>query len=126
MADKDISTPGPHHRISIEPNPHRVIVEIEGIEIASTTAALTLREAGYPPVEYIPRNDIAMSRLTRTDHVSHCPYKGDTSYVSLSGGGERLVHAAWSYEAPYPAVSQIEGYLAFYPERVGAIIESDS
>jgi uncharacterized protein (DUF427 family) len=82
---------------------------------------LTLKEASYPPVLYIPRKDVHMALLQRTDHATYCPFKGDCAYYSIPSGGERATNAVWTYEAPYPAVQQIAGHLAFYPDRVDAI-----
>ena len=123
MTEKTIKIPGPDHPITIERNPRRVVVTLGQKEIANTTAALALREANYPAVQYIPREDVDMTALERTDHGSHCPYKGDASYFSIPAGEERSVNAAWSYEKPYDAVSQIEDHVAFYPDRVDAIEE---
>jgi uncharacterized protein (DUF427 family) len=91
--------------------------------IADTRNALTLREAAYPPVQYIPIEDVDSSHLERTEHATYCPYKGDCSYYSVVAGGQKSVNAVWSYEAPYPAVAQIKGHVAFYPERVDEIAE---
>ena len=85
--------------------------------------ALTLREAEYRPVQYIPRKDVDMSLLHRTDHATYCPYKGDCAYYSIPSGGERSANAVWTYEAPYAAVAQIRNHVAFYPDRVDAIEE---
>ena len=76
MTEKPIKIPGPDHPITIEPNPKCVVVTLGGKEIANTTAALTLREANYPAVQYIPRADVDMSLLERTDHSSYCPIRG--------------------------------------------------
>ncbi|WP_019832379.1 DUF427 domain-containing protein [Sphingomonas sp. PR090111-T3T-6A] len=123
MSDKIIKIPGPDHPITIERNPHRVVVTLGGKTIADTTDALTLREAHYPAVQYIPRKDVDMTALERTDHATYCPYKGDASYFSIPAGGERSVNAIWTYEAPYDAVAGIKDHLAFYPDRVGTIEE---
>ncbi|MFC4536041.1 DUF427 domain-containing protein [Sphaerisporangium dianthi] len=123
MADKPVLTPGPDHPITVERNPARVVVSAGGRVIADTQDALTLREADYPPVQYIPRKDVDMERLARTDHATYCPYKGDASYYSLADSGEKGVNAIWTYETPSTAVAEIEGHLAFYPDRVDAIEE---
>jgi uncharacterized protein (DUF427 family) len=123
MSDKAIRIPGADHPITITPNPRRVVVTLGGKVIADTTDALTLREASYPAVQYIPRKDVDMTALERTDHASYCPYKGDASYFSIPAGGERSVNAIWTYEAPYDAVAGIRDHLAFYPDRVDAIEE---
>jgi uncharacterized protein (DUF427 family)/DNA-binding XRE family transcriptional regulator len=91
--------------------------------VAAVTQALTLREAKYPAVQYIPRKDVDMSLLQRTDHATYCPYKGDCAYYSIPSGGERSTNAVWTYEAPYAAVAEIKDHLAFYPHRVDEIKE---
>jgi uncharacterized protein (DUF427 family) len=115
---KPIKVPGPDHPISIERNSRRVVVSVSGRVIADTREALTLHEARYPAVQYIPRKDVDMTLLVRTDRATYCPYKGDASYFSVPMGGERSIDAAWSYETPYAAVAAIKDYLAFYPDRV--------
>jgi uncharacterized protein (DUF427 family) len=120
---KSIRLPGPDHPISIEPNPARVIVSIAGRTVADTRNALTLKEASYGAVQYIPRADVDMALLERTDHQTYCPYKGDCAYYSIPLGGERSVNAVWTYESPYMAVAAIKDHVAFYPRRVDAIVE---
>ena len=109
--------------IRIAPNPNRVRVLFDGRVIAETTRALTLTEGNLPPVLYIPREDADMSLLERTEHKSHCPYKSDASYYSIRTPARASENAVWSYEEPYPAVAQIKGHLAFYPDRVERIEE---
>jgi uncharacterized protein (DUF427 family) len=113
--------PGPDHPITVERTGKRVVVKIAGRTVADTRDALTLKEANYPAVQYIPRKDVDMSRLARTDHHTYCPYKGECSYYSIADAGERGVNAVWTYEEPYDAVASIREHLAFYPERVDAI-----
>jgi uncharacterized protein (DUF427 family) len=115
--------PGPDHPITITPNGKRVRVMFAGQVVADTTHALTLKEASYKPVFYIPRTDADMSLLKATDHRTHCPYKGDASYFTIHAGGRNAENAVWSYEQPFPAMAEINGYLAFYPNRVDAIEE---
>src|SRR6266404_6897500 len=123
MKEKQIRIPGPDHPISIRRNPARVVVPVAGSVVAHTRNALTLREADYPPVQYIPLEDVDLSQLKRTDHATYCPYKGDCSYYSVPAGGRKSVNAVWSYEDPFPAVAQISGHVAFYPDRVDEIAE---
>jgi len=121
MSSKTIKTPGPDHPIVSEPTRGRVTVTVAGRVIADSRKALTLREASYPGVQYIPREDVEMTLLEATDHATYCPYKGDCSYFSIPSGGARTRNAVWSYEAPYQAVAQIKDHLAFYPDRVDAL-----
>ena len=120
---KPIKEPDVDHPIAIERNPNRVVVFVRGRVVADTRGALTLREAAYPPVQYVPRKDVDMTLLKRTQHATYCPYKGDCAYFSIPLGGERSVNAVWTYEDPYSAVSSIANHLAFYPDRVDAIEE---
>jgi len=121
MTANQMKLPGPDHPITIERNPARVIVTVAGRVIADTREALALREATYPAVQYVPRKDVDMSLLERTDHATYCPYKGDCAYYSIPAGGERSVNAVWTYEAPYASVDAIKDHLGFYPNRVDSI-----
>ena len=109
--------------ITIEPNPNRVIVRLDADIIADSTRALVMRAPGTPPVHYVPREDVDMTRLTRTSLVTHCPYKGDAAYWSIRSGERVVDNAVWSYETPYGEVTAIREHLAFYPERVTSIEE---
>jgi uncharacterized protein (DUF427 family) len=116
--NRTIKVPGPDHPIAIEPTGGRVTVTVGGRVVADSRRALTLREASYPGVQYIPREDADMSLLVRSDHATYCPYKGECSYYGIPLGGERAANAVWSYEAPHAAVAAIKGHLAFYPDLV--------
>jgi uncharacterized protein (DUF427 family) len=120
---KTIKIPSPDHPITLERSPSHVVVKVAGRIVADTRDAVTLREASYPPVQYIPRKDVDMTLLERTDHATYCPYKGDCAYYSIPAGGERAANAVWTYEAPFAAVAAIRDYLAFYPDRVDAVEE---
>ncbi len=93
-------------------------MSLHGQVLADTCDALTLREARYPAVQYIPRKDVDMARLTPSAHQTYCPYKGECSYFNLPSGDESGANAVWSYEAPFEAVASIKDHLAFYPDRV--------
>lgn len=123
MTEKPIKEPGPDHPITIEPTRARVVVTVNGRVVADSRNALTLREASYASVQYIPRKDVDMALLERTDHATYCPYKGDCAYFSIPVGGEHSKNAVWSYEAPYAAVAAIKDHLAFYRDRVDKIEE---
>jgi uncharacterized protein (DUF427 family) len=121
MDTRTVKIPGPDHPITVEPSHGRVVVKAGGRVIADTRRALTLREASYPAVFYVPREDADMSLLSRTEHTSWCPYKGQASYYSITPGGDRAVNAIWTYETPHEAVASIKDHLAFYPDRVDSI-----
>lgn len=109
------------HPITVVLNPHRVRVIHQGVTYADTHRALTLDEANLPPVLYLPRADVNMARMERSDHTTHCPYKGDASYFHLKTEEGLIENAAWSYERPFEQVGLIAGYIAFYPSRVDSI-----
>lgn len=121
MTDRQMKLPGPEHPISINHNTSRVMVTLGGKVIADTRNALTLREASYPAVQYVPRRDVDMAALSRSQHTTFCPYKGEASYFSIPAGGDRSVNAVWTYETPFEAMAQIKEYVAFYPDRVDEI-----
>ena len=106
------------HPIRIEPNSNRIRVRLGDKTIADTVNARTLFEASYPAVHYVPRADVNMSLLARTTRKTHCPYKGDAAYYTITADGRTAENAVWTYEQPFPGVAEIAGYLAFYPNRV--------
>jgi uncharacterized protein (DUF427 family) len=123
MKEKQMKVPDSDHPISIERNLARVVVSVAGQVVADTRNALTLREADYSLVQYIPREHVDFTQLEKTDHATYCSYKGCCNYYSVPAGGEKSVNAVWTYEDPYPAVAQIKGHVAFYPDRVDEIKE---
>ena len=126
MTERTVKIPGPDHPITIQPNQGRMVVTLGERVIADTCEALTLREASYPPVQYIPRKDVDMTALTRSATTTYCPYKGEASYFSIPAGGERSGDAIWTYESPYDAVAEIKNHLAVYPDRIDAIEQRDA
>lgn len=110
--------PSANHPITIQLNPARVLVMVGDQVIADTKKALTLREASYGDVQYIPRADVRMDLLERTDNETYCPFKGEASYFSIPAGGQATVNSVWIYENPHEAVSKIKDYVAFYPNKV--------
>ena len=114
----EMKLPDAEHPITIAFNPKRVQVEYNGHVIVDTRRALTLRESTYPAVQYVPREDADMAFMTRTERQTYCPYKGQASYYTILMDGQFGENAVWTYEDPYPAMEQIRGHLAFYPNQV--------
>lgn len=121
MSSRVQRVPGPDHPIDVTPSKDRIVVRVADRVVADTRRSLSLQEANYPVVHYIPRQDVDMSLLERTDHHTYCPYKGDASYYSIPSAGERGTNAVWTYEHPYDSVTPITNYLAFYGTRVDAV-----
>ncbi|MDI5892818.1 DUF427 domain-containing protein [Halomonas rhizosphaerae] len=107
-------TDAPAARITLHPHAHRVRVVIDGTLLADTTRAIELRERGYPPRQYLPRDDVRMDLLTPSETVTHCPFKGDASYFSF---GEHK-DVAWSYQQPIGGMETLAEKLAFYDDEV--------
>ena len=121
---RTVKIPDATHPITIRPTGARVTVRVGGAMVAETDSALSLAEASYPVVQYIPLSDVDQSLLERTTTQSYCPYKGDASYFtvkSADGGAEADV--IWAYEHPYPSVAEIAGHVAFYPDRAEITVD---
>jgi uncharacterized protein (DUF427 family) len=110
--------PGPGHPITIAPTGKTVVVRVGGQVIAESDRALTLEEAGYGPVQYVPLEDVDDAVLTPTEHETYCPYKGDASYYSVTTPDGELENVIWTYEQPFEAVAGIAGHAAFYTDRL--------
>ena len=104
--------------ITIKPATGTYVVRAGGAVLGETTRALELIEGSYPPVIYIPREDIAMAFLDASDTTSSCPHKGQASYYNIEAKSGTIADAAWSYETPKDAVADIAGHLAFYSNKV--------
>jgi uncharacterized protein (DUF427 family) len=115
---RTVKVPGPDHPITLRSNAKRVLVKIGDQVLADTRHAITLKEASYPEVHYIPRADVDMTLLSRSTHMTYCPYKGDCNYFSLASGHAQADNAVWTYEQPFPFVADIKDHLAFYSDRV--------
>ena len=124
MTTQEPKIPGPDHPITIDPTGVRVVARVGAHVIAETTSALTLREAGYPPVQYIPLDDVDQTLLAATATQTYCPYKGDASYYSIVLADGELTDAVWSYREPYDFVAEIAGHVAFYTDRVEVNVEA--
>lgn len=118
MSERLVLEPTSEHPITIEPDPRRVQVRVNGEIVADTDAALRLDESTYPAVHYIPWDDVVQKVLTRTETSTYCPFKGEASYYSVTtAAGATVEDVIWTYEQPYPAVAAIAGHVAFYPGK---------
>jgi uncharacterized protein (DUF427 family) len=116
--EKQMKTSGPNPVITLEQLSACLVVKFHGIQVAASAHVLVLKEANYPPVYYVPREDIDEKYFARTDHTSYCPYKGDANYFSLQVPGAESANAVWTYEHPKISVKEIQNYVAFYPDQV--------
>lgn len=124
--NRPVLQPTPDHPITIAPAGGEVVVVVGDREIARTSRAVTLSEAAYPPVFYIPLDDVDGGVLRASDTSTYCPYKGDASYHSVElGDGVVLEDLIWTYRDPHPAVAEIAGRVAFYADRVHVTHHTD-
>jgi uncharacterized protein (DUF427 family) len=123
MSDRPVLEPTASHPITVEPTGKRVTVRVNGELVADSHEALTLQEATYPAVQYIPLRDVVADRLSPSDTETYCPFKGDAGYYHVvTEGGETIADAIWTYEKPYPAVAAIAGHVAFYPDKADVTV----
>lgn len=102
----------PDHKIMLDTGPDSVTVTLNGAIVAATTMGVVLREDGYPACAYVPWSDITAD-LSPTDKSTHCPFKGDTVYYTVTVDGSPQENAAWSYQKPYDEMAAIGGHVAF-------------
>jgi uncharacterized protein (DUF427 family) len=121
MANLQIKLPSALHPITVEPTEGRVTVRLGGRVVAESTRSLTLREASYPPVQYLPLEDVEADALVPSDRTSYCPFKGTASYYSLRAGDAEAPDSVWTYVSPHDAVAPIAGHVAFYADRVDSV-----
>jgi uncharacterized protein (DUF427 family) len=107
----------PQHRIREARESHRVQALVNGEVVADSSDVLRVEEDGSPVRYYFPRADVKMAQLARTEHTSHCPFKGTAHYFSLNAGGTTLENALWTYEDPYEEHVGLKERLAFYDDK---------
>ena len=105
-------------RITISPADGTWVVRAAGAVLGESKNALILNEDGYPEVVYFPRADISMAFFEKSEKHTVCPYKGNATYYDLIAKSGTFAEAAWSYENPIAAVSEIKEHLAFYTSKV--------
>ncbi|SEH56869.1 Uncharacterized conserved protein, DUF427 family [Mycolicibacterium rutilum] len=123
MSDRQVLEPTAEHPITVEPTGEHVTVLVNGVTVAETDRALTLQEASYPAVQYIPLDDVDAERLRPSDTQTYCPFKGEAGYYHfVDAGGYTVEDVVWTYPQPYPAVGQIAGHVAFYPDKAEIVV----
>ena len=123
---RDRGDTAPSYRITIAPSPKRVKVVFNGTMIADSSKALVMHETRLAPIYYLPRDDVRMEHLERTEHHTHCPFKGNAAYWTIRVGDKAAENAVWSYEQPLEEAAPIKGYMAFYWNKVDVWYEEDS
>ena len=112
---------GPAHTLYFEPYERRMRAQLDGETVIDTTGGMLLYESNIAPVLYVPTSDVREDLLTRTEHSTHCPFKGDATYWSV-GEHENVL---WGYEDPIESASFLRGFMAPYWDRFDAWFEED-
>jgi uncharacterized protein (DUF427 family) len=116
---------GPKNTIYFEDFPRRIRAELGGEVIIDTVRGKLLHETGLHAVLYVPIDDVREDAIEPTDHSTHCPYKGDASYWTLSAGGKVVENALWGYPEPLEGAPPLAGYVAAYWGKLDAWYEED-
>ncbi len=101
----------------------RVVVEINGTTMADSTRSVMLFETFLPTRYYLPREDVRMDLLERTDTQTACAYKGFAAYWSAKVGDKVVRDVAWSYEDPHNYAAPVAGMISFFNERVDVSVD---
>lgn len=123
--ETNYSIDGPRHRLLMTPFPRRVRAEVAGHTVLDTVGGTLLHESNLLPVLYVPTSDVDTNVFVRTDHTTHCPFKGDASYWSIDVGDRKLENVAWDYERPLPEAPWLLGRVAFYFNRLDRWFDED-
>lgn len=115
----------PDYQVSIEPSKHRIRAVFNGIDVADSSDAIVLQETRYAPTYYFPRKDVRMDLLEPTEHLTHCPFKGNATYWTLKVGDQIAENVVWSYENPYEEATEVSEYIGFYWGKMEAWYEDD-
>lgn len=104
-------------KFTLTPVSGAVVVRAGGAVLADSRHALLLEEPGHAPVHYIPRQDVGMAFLEKSETRTTCPHKGEATHYHIVAKSGPIRDAAWSYEEPIDGAAQITGHLAFYPDK---------
>ena len=116
----------PGYQVELLREGKRVQVIFNGVAVADSADALTVKETGHAPVFYFPRGDVRLDLLTATDHRTRCPFKGEASYWTLTVAGKTVENAVWSYPAPYDETAGLRDRLAFYVDKMDEVVVESS
>jgi uncharacterized protein (DUF427 family) len=116
---------GPKHLLYFEDFPRRIRAVIGGETLIDTVGASMLYESSLPPVLYVPLRDVRQDLIEPTSHTTHCPFKGDASYWTVSAGDRVEENVLWGYREPIASAPWLSGHVAAYWDRIDAWYEED-
>jgi uncharacterized protein (DUF427 family) len=116
----------PYTRVDALRSTRQVRIELEGVVLAESSSPVMVFETGLPTRYYLNQTEVHFAHLTKSDTVTSCPYKGQTSqYWSVQL--DDTVHAdlAWSYDFPTRQLLPIAGLVAFYNEKLDIVLDGE-
>jgi len=116
---------GPQHKLLFSTFPRRIRGLLGDQMIVDSERAMLLHESNIFPVLYFPMADLSSRLLTKSDHSTHCPFKGDASYWTITAGNAVAENAVWGYEHPIDTAAWLEGYLAIEWSRLDHWFDED-
>ena len=108
----------PHKRVDVIHSSRHIKVVVDGITVGDTKRPWLLFETGLPIRYYMPKHDVRMDLLERTDTVTRCPYKGEAHLYSIKIGDTRHEGLAWIYSYPMMECARIQGLVGFFNEKL--------
>ena len=112
----------PYARCDAIPSSRRVQVVVDGEVVADSSRAAFLFETGLMTRHYLPVEDVRPGILRDSTLTTYCPYKGTARYHSVELNGRLHEDIVWTYPDPNGEVAKIRGLLAFYNEKVEAVL----
>jgi len=115
----------PKHRLLFEDHPRRLRALVDGHAVLDSTRGKLLHESNILPRYYLPVEDLEERYLQKSDHTTHCPFKGDAAYWHLEIGERRTENAVWHYPEPLEPASWLLGYASVYTEAADLWLQED-
>jgi len=116
---------GPKHKLYLHAFPRRIRAVFGDETVLDSREAMLLDETGLLPRIYVPVGDVRTDLLERTDHSTHCPFKGVASYWTVRAGDKEAENAVWAYEDPNSEASWLEGYMSFHFDAMDEWLDED-
>ena len=113
----------PYHRVDVISSSRHIRISLDGETLAESSNVKALFETNLPTRWYFAPEDVNTDLLSVRELRTGCPYKGWTARYYDAPGDEHAV--AWVYDEVIPAVTGIEGRVAFFNERVDIEVDGE-
>ncbi len=89
------------------------VVRSGGAVLGESTRVIEVTEGDKAPLQFFPRDDIAMAMLDKSDKTVVSESMGTATYFDIVNMSSVNKNAAWSLETPSDAYADVKDYLAF-------------